>query len=261
MDFPGRGRGDFTATTYGASFADVYDDWYPADATTGEVVARVGELAGGGARVLELGVGTGRLALALAAAGHRVVGADASPEMLERLRSKLSDDRRAADLIQVVEADLADPDAWPDGPFDVVLAAFNFICNLSDATDQRRLLRSAAAALRPGGWLLVEAFLPAPVDERTHELTIRELTAERVVLIATESDAATGTVTGQHIELVDGKPVRLRPWRIRAARPDELDRWAAEADLELVGRDADWSGSPFVADGAAQVSRYRRPPG
>ncbi len=259
MDFPGRGSDSFTATTYGASFADVYDDWYPADATTGDVVARVTELAGAGARVLELGVGTGRLALALAGAGHRVVGVDSSREMLERLRAKLADDAGVAPLVEIVEADLADRSAWPDGPFDVVLGAFNFICNLSDAADQRLLFRSAARALRPGGWFLVEAFLPAPVDERTHDLTIRELTAERVVLIATESDPSNGVVTGQHIELVDGKPVRLRPWRIRATGPDELDRWATEAGLRLEDRDADWSGTPFSAEGAGQVSRYRRP--
>jgi SAM-dependent methyltransferase len=257
VDFPGRGGDDFTATTYGESFADVYDDWYPADASTDEVVTRVAELAGDGAHVLELGVGTGRLALSLAAAGHRVVGVDASPGMLDRLRGKLA--AHADHPVEVVEADLADPDAWPEGPFDVVLAAFNFVCNLPDADDQRGLFHSAAAALRPGGWFLVEAFLPAPADGRNHDLTVRELTADRVVLIATESDGASGVVTGQHIELVDGEPVRLRPWRIRATGVRELDAWATEAGLQLEGRDADWSGTPFSTEGAGQVSRYRRP--
>jgi len=259
VDFPGRGDGDFSATTYGASFADVYDDWYPADTTTDQVVTRVGELADASAHVLELGVGTGRLALALAAAGHLVVGVDSSPEMLDRLGAKLAAAPDARDRILAVHADLAEPATWPHGPFDVVLAAFNFICNLSDPDDQRQAFRSAASVLAPGGWFLVESFLPAPVQDRRHDLTVREVTADRVVLIATDSDPATGVVTGQHIELVDNAAVRLRPWRIRSTRTDELDRWAAEAGLELIGRDADWSGAPFASDGAGQVSRYRRP--
>jgi hypothetical protein len=80
-----------------------------------------------------------------------------------------------------------------------------------------------------------------------------------VVLIATDSDPATGVVIGQHIELVDGEPVRLRPWRIRVADPAELDRLAAVAGLELAERHADWSGTEFDPHGTAHVSVYRRP--
>ena len=75
---------------YGRSFADVYDDWYREVSDVDATVARVAALAArrGGGRVLELGVGTGRLALPLAARGLAVTGVDASPEMLERLRAK-----------------------------------------------------------------------------------------------------------------------------------------------------------------------------
>lgn len=258
MDFPGRAGDGFTATTYGSSFADVYDDWYPADATTEAVVATVGRLAGDRARVLELGVGTGRLALALAGVGHRVVGVDSSPEMLDRLADK-QHGAAGSDRVTAVLADLADPSAWPAGPFDVVLGAFNFICNLADDAAQQRVFRCAAAALAPGGWCCIESFLPGPLDERRRDLTVREVTAERVVLIATDTDPTTRVVTGQHVELVDGAPVRLRPWRIRATRPEELDQWATDAGFVLAGRDADWSGTPFASDGAGQVSRYRLP--
>lgn len=260
MEPSGSASSDFTAATYGESFADVYDDWYPADQETEEVVRRVTELAGSGANILELGVGTGRLALALAAQGHRVVGIDSSADMLQRLRTKLAADPAAASLVRPFEVDMAHADAWPDGPFDVVLAACNLVCNLTDPVQQRELFRSAATALAPGGWCLVEAFLPAPVDGRSRDLAVREVTADRVVMIATDTDPSTGVVTGQHIELVDGMPVRLRPWQIRPTRPRELDRWARDAGFELHGRDADWAGTPFVADGAAQVSSYRKLP-
>ena len=90
-------------------------------------------------------------------------------------------------------------------------------------------------------------------------LTINDssVTAESVVLIATEADPSDGVVTGQHIELRDGAPVRLRPWRIRVTGPDELDAWANEAGLVLGERRADWEGTPYDPHGAGHVSVYR----
>lgn len=247
-------RQGFDAGTYGRSFADVYDDWYPADAATSAAVAAISSAAGAGGDVLELGVGTGRLALPLAAAGLAVTGMDSSVEMLDRLRVKARDD---VARVEVVHGDVADPTAWPAGPFDVVVAAFNLVFNLPSADEQARCFESARRALRPGGSFLVEAFLPAPMDHRDRRLEVREVTADRVVLIATDADPDTGVVLGQHVELLDGVPPRLRPWRIRVAPPEELDELAAAAGLELMARHADWEGTPFDAHGAAHVSRYR----
>jgi SAM-dependent methyltransferase len=245
------------AATYGRSFADVYDEWYPADDATVAAVDVVAELAGPGGRVLELGVGTGRLALPLAACGLAVTGIDAAPEMLDRLATK--------DPGAVVSRALADVGApegegpyapWPEGPFDVVLAACNLVCNLPDVRRQAACVTGAASRLRRGGHLVVEAFVPAPLVAGP-QVAASEVRSDAVVLIATDADPTTGVVSGQHVELRDGEPVRLRPWRIRVATPDEIDGWAASAGLVTVERLETWGAGGPPSDGL--VSTYRRP--
>ena len=112
-------------TSYGAAFADVYDDWYQGISDIDATIADLVELAGGGA-VLELGVGTGRLAIPLAyhAQGpSTVAGIDTSPAMLDRLRANDPEHR-----IEVSCGDMVDD--LPDGPFTLVFVAYNTIFNL-----------------------------------------------------------------------------------------------------------------------------------
>ncbi len=282
----------FDAATYGRSFADVYDTWYPADGTTAAAVDAVALLAGPDGSVLELGVGTGRLALPLAARGLRVTGIDASIAMLDILA-----DKDPGGTVDRVLADIGDPDgthpaltdpgsttpgrtapdtptprsvsiptssptgAWPTGPFDVVLAACNLVCNLTDAQRQAACIRGAADRLTPGGHLVVEAFEPAPLVAGP-QLAASEVRGHAVVLIATDTDPTTGVVVGNHIELRDGEPVRLRPWSIRAVAPAEIDRWATDAGLELVSRTAGWVTDDRNSEGASTnglVATYRKP--
>jgi SAM-dependent methyltransferase len=244
----------FDAGTYGRSFADVYDQWYPTDDDSVAAAALVSALAGDGGHVLELGVGTGRLALLLAERGCRVTGIDSSDEMLRVLRSKDPDGR-----VTALIGDLTDARSWPDAIVDVVLAANNLLCNLADTAAQRRTIELSAARLRPGGHLVVEAFVPAPIDDRSRALEVREVRHDGVTLIASAADADTGAVNGAHIELTDGAPVRVRPWRILPVWPVELDRWATDVGLMRTARHADWSRTPFDAEGARQVAVYRRP--
>jgi len=243
----------FDAHTYGRSFADVYDRWYPTDHDSVAAADLVVEVAGDGGHVLELGVGTGRLALLLAERGCSVTGIDASDEMLHVLRSKDPDGR-----VTALIGDLADARSWPDVTVDVVLAANNLLCNLTTVAAQRHVVAMSAARLRHGGHLVVEAFVPAPIDDRARALEVREVRHDGVTLIASEADADTGTVTGAHIELTDGEPVRVRPWRILPVWPADLDHWAAEVGLERVDRHADWNHTPFDPEGARQVCVYRR---
>ena len=252
----------FDASTYGRSFADVYDDWYPSDAATADAVDRLDSLLGGGpSDVLELGIGTGRLAVPLARRGHRVTGIDASPEMLTLLEAKGVDTNGSVGggAVTGVAADAARRDEWPSGPFDLVLAAFNMVFNLTDPAAQASLFTSAFDVLRPGGCFVAECFVPAPIDSAERQLELRSVDLDRVVLIATESDPESSIVTGQHIELRDGAPVRLRPWRVRVVAPAELDRWAAAAGFDAPSRSSDWRGTPFEPESAVHVSVYRRP--
>lgn len=242
---------------YGESFADVYDDWY-ATITDAEATAeRVTKLAAeaGGRRVLELGIGSGRLALPIAARGLDVVGIDSSATMLERLATK-----EGAERITVIEGDMAEADQLADGPFDVILIAFNTLFNLVDPGAQARCLGACARLLGRGGSLLIEAAAPAEAPSGVERgLSTSRVDLDRVVLAATEHDPATQVITGQHIDITNAG-VRLRPWQIRYLRPEQIDEFAAAAGLTLVERHADWSGAAWSADASQHVSRYCRGP-
>ena len=121
--------------SYGEAMADVYDEWYADLTDVGATVAAIARLAAGG-RVLELGIGTGRLAIPLAEAGLDVSGIDVSPAMVARLRAKPGGDR-----VAVVVGDMARAEDLPPGPFAVVFVAFNTFFGLITAEDQARVLR------------------------------------------------------------------------------------------------------------------------
>jgi len=240
------------ASSYGEAFADVYDDWYGDVSDLEGTLDTIAELAGAGP-VLELGIGTGRIAIPLAAKGIEVHGIDASPAMVERLRAK-----PGGDAIPVTLGDFAelDPDALPR--YAVVLAAYNTLFNLSTAEAQQRCLAAVAARLRPGGCLVLEAFVPGPEPEGTDaQVTPSAIGADRVVLQVTRRHPRTQTVDGSTISITEAG-IRLRPWHIRYAPPAELDTMAAAAGLALCRRHAGWRSEPFLADSASHVSVYRR---
>lgn len=244
----------YEAASYGEAFADVYDDWYRADedaAVVDPVVAALSGLAGPGGRVLELGVGTGRIAIPLARRGHEVHGLDASAAMLRRLR-----DRPGGEAVVSHLGDMSGD--LPPGEFDLVFVAINTLFNLPSAERQRRCFAAVAERLAPGGSFVVEAFVPDAdrAAERTSDLSIRSLTADRLVLAAWVHDPAEQRADGQLVELRDGEPVRLRPISIRYAPPDELDLMAEAAGLVLRERWSDFHGRPFEPTSRRHVSVY-----
>lgn len=237
--------------TYGDAFADVYDDWYRDLHDVGAVVDRVSSVAAGG-RVLELGVGTGRLAGPLAAAGLWVVGVDVSSPMLRRLAERRNESGGSLDAVR---ADMA---VLPFAPhrFDVVLIAYNTLFNLPDTASQQRCLHDVAQCLHTDGALIVEAFVPRTDDPPTDALTVRHVTSDSVVLTASLLDPATQVIEGQHIEVREAG-LRLRPWRVHYLHPDQLDALALEAGLHLERRAAGWHDELVDADSATHVSTYR----
>ena len=239
-------------TAYGEAFADVYDEWYERISDVGATVAGVRALAGGGA-VLELGVGTGRLALPLAEAGVETWGVDASAAMLARLRVK-----PGADGLRIVQADMAAPPLAATGRFAVVFCAFNTFFNLHVPGDQASCLAWSARALAPDGRLAIEVFVPSEGDSTPEgPVSVRSIESDRVVLSVTERDVEAQTVTGQLVDL-SAAGVRLRPYRIRYLFPAQLDDLAAEVGLRLVDRWASWDGEPFTDDSPNHVSVYGR---
>lgn len=245
----------YDASSYGRGFADVYDDWYADVSDIDATVEAVARLAAGtgSRRVLELGVGTGRLALPLATRGLAVVGVDASPEMLDRLREKDATGGVHAvlgDMAKVGELDIG-------GPVGVAFAAFNTFFNLTTRAEQVACLRGCARHLVPGGRVAIEAFVPPePGTAPNSVVSPRTIAADHVVLTVARRDEAAQTIAGQHIEISEAG-IKLRPWMVRYAAPRELDEMAAEAGLTLVRRDADWRGTPFDDTSTAHVSLYR----
>lgn len=241
--------------TYGRSFADVYDDWY---SDVSDVAATVEGIAAmcaeaGGRRVLELGVGTGRLALPLAERGLEVIGIDASAEMIDQLKAK-----PGGSVIRCVLADMADVGGEDlGGPVSVAFAAFNTFFNLTTRDAQVACLRGLASQLTPNGLVAIEAFVPPePGTAPNSVVSPGSIAADHVVLTVARRDDAAQTIVGQHIEIRESG-IRLRPWMVRYAAPLELDQIAAEAGLRLLRRGADWRGGAFDDDSTVHVSVYR----
>ncbi len=254
-------------STYGEAFADVYDDWYSDVTDTAACVATVARLAGDGP-VLELGAGTGRLALPLAAAGVEVWALDAARGMLSALRAK-----PGGGAVRLVLGDMARPPLRPGAGFSVVLCAFNSLFNLPEAAEQQRCLRAAAALLAPGGRLIVESSLPGAAgvvdadgssvddgDFETDGVDVRALEAGRVVLSAWRHEPAAQNITGQMIDITaDG--IRLRPWKLHYRNTRQLDAAAIDAGLVLQERWSDWQGGrfdPVLSTDQIAVYRLRR---
>lgn len=257
-------------SSYGDGFAEVYDDWYDdlgdAEACASAVLALAADVPEHGQPplVLELGIGTGRLALPLADAGLDVRGIDASAAMVDRLRAKRSGELpvHIGDFADVVVPPAAGDPAGAPPPVDVVLCACNSLFNLTTEAAQRRCLAGVALALRPGGVLVVEAFVPARPDEvadDTDRVRVRNLAADRVVLTAAVHDVAAQTMAGQYVDIT-GDGVRLRPWALRYLHPDQLDALAADVGLVLVSRRAGWADEPFDDGADRHVSVYARRP-
>lgn len=247
----------FRSDSYGDAFADVYDDWYADITDLPTTVGFVAGLAGATGSVLELGVGTGRLALPLAGRVGRVVGIDSSAKMLDKLHEQRARSGPSGTIV-TVHGDMVDD--LPEGPFDVVLAAYNTVFNLTSAERQQACFDRVASVLRPGGSFVVEAFVPRhdPDHPRGSSVTVRSMTVDSVVLSASVHDAERQTAEGQFIQLSESGGVRLRPWAIRWADPDELDAMATHSGLERSERWADYDRSPFGPTAERHVTVYTR---
>jgi SAM-dependent methyltransferase len=241
----------YDPTAYGAAIADVYDDLYRDDAmATAAAIRCLRDLAGGGA-VLELGVGTGRLALPLAASGLHVHGIDASPEMLDRLAAK-----PGGSDIDVTLADFSSFEVA--GRFALAFLVFNTIFALPDQDAQVRCFECVAAHLESGGCFVIETFVPNPARfSEGQSLRLRTMTPERVALDVARIDPVTQFMYTTQVDLRDGG-LRLYAANHRYAWPAELDLMARIAGLRLENRWQDWDQKPFTAMSQSHVSVYRK---
>ncbi len=243
---------NYDPTAYGAAVADVYDELYGDDMFDTEgAVRRLRQLAGDGP-VLELGVGTGRLALPLAAGGLQVHGLDASGAMLEQLKAK-----PGGSALSVTEADFSDFEL--SERFTLAVLAVNTIFALPDQDAQVRCFERVAAHLRPGGCFVVEAWVPNPARFReAQSVRLRAMTEGRIALEVARIDPANQFMYTTQIHFRDSG-VRLHPANHRYAWPAELDLMARLAGLQLEDRWEDWNTTPFTGTSQFHVSVYRKP--
>ena len=241
---------DHAPGAYGERIAADYDELH-AHLDPGDAVEALARLAGGG-RVLELGIGTGRIALPLAARGVEVHGIDASGAMVAELRAK-----PGGDAIPVTLGDFAD--ARVDGEFDLVFVAFNTFFALLTQEEQLRCVRNVAARLSPRGVFIVEAFVPdmCRYDHTGHALRMHRVDGERVMFDASTLDRAEQRISTRLVS-IEGERSTQYPIEIRYVWPSELDLMARLAGLRLRERWSDWRGGSFDASSPSHVSVYER---
>jgi SAM-dependent methyltransferase len=200
--------------------------------------------------VLELGVGTGRLALPLAERGIAVHGVDNSPWMLAELRAKAG-----SSSVTVVEGDLARGDFG--GPYRLVVLASYTISALASQDDQVACFANAARHLAPGGSFVVEAMVPRSEALATgSQRTVRVGPGEVVLHLSTPADPASQVADGAHVYIRDGEEPSVRPLRSRYVWPAELDLMARLAGLRIEHRWGGWDRRPFDGQSRKHVSVY-----
>ena len=205
-----------------------------------------------GGRVLELAIGTGRVALPLAARGCDVAGIELSRPMLEELRRKPG----GSDLA-VVLGDMATTRV--EGSFTLVYVVFNAITNLLTQQAQLRCVENAAAHLAPGGAFVVEVLVP-PVRGLPPGETFKPFHVSDEHLGIDELDTVNQLLVSHHYTFRDGVVSRFDSPH-RYLWPSELDLMAFHAGLSLEGRWGDWDRSPFTQENTSHVSLWRKPSG
>jgi SAM-dependent methyltransferase len=229
---------------------DTPDSGMFAPEVLGPAVDRLAGLAAGGA-ALEFAVGTGRVAIPLAARGVPVTGIELSRPMIDRLREKADEA-----TIPVVAGDMAT--AVAPGEYALVYLVFNTISNLLTQSEQVECFRNAARHLTPGGRFVIELWVP----------DLRRLPpGQQATVFATEPgylgldtyDTLRQQVVSHHFRFDDGRQAQLFRSPHRYIWPSELDLMARLAGLELESRHADWTGAEFTAESASHVSVYRKP--
>ncbi|MCL7971024.1 MAG: class I SAM-dependent methyltransferase [marine benthic group bacterium] len=241
---------EYDPSTYGDRVADMYDVWYPGG-NPAPMVDRLEALAGDGP-VLELGMGTGRIALPLAATGVPVHGIDASSAMVEKLRAKPGGASIPVTISDFTEFDLEDR-------FSLVFVVFNTFFGILDQEDQVRGFQSVAGHLAPGGRFLLECFVPdLGRFDRGQRLSVAAIDDDAIRIEASMYDPVAQRVTAQVVCMTESGS-RFYPLKVRYCWPSELDLMARLAGLELEHRWGGWNEEPFTAASGQHVTVYRKP--
>jgi SAM-dependent methyltransferase len=205
----------------------------------------------GTGRALELGIGTGRIALPLSRRGLRVHGIDLSPSMVAELRTK-----PGAGEIGITLGDFATTTV--EGQFSLAFLLRNTIMNLTTQDEQVACFGNVAAHLRPGGRFVVEVMVPElqrlPPGETIHAFTVTP-----AHLGFEEYDVARQIAISHHYWVVDGR-LETSSAPFRYVWPSELDLMARLAGMTLLERWSGWTREPFTSDSRGHVSVWQKMP-
>ncbi len=199
---------------------------------------------------LEFAVGTGRIALPLAARGIAVDGIELSPHMIEKLRSKPGG--------QQINVTMGDMSRIATGRrYGLVYLVFNTIFNLLTAEDQIRCFQNAAQHLDPNGYFVVETALPHAwiAPDQTDYVHTEYVSTNEVRFDVARYDPVTQLLEENHVT-VSPDGVKMNPIVCRLITPGEMDLMARIAGMRLIQRYANWQKSVFNADSKAHVSVY-----
>ena len=236
--------GEDVARRYDESAAEMFDP-----AVVGPTVDFLAELAGDGP-ALELGIGTGRIALPLSERGVTVSGIDLSEAMVARLRAKPAGDR-----IEVAVGDFASTRV--DGAFSLAYLVFNTIVNLTTQDEQVACFENVAAHLEPDGCFVVEVIVPQ-LRRLPRGDTFVPFDVSPTHLGFDEYDVVSQGLVSHHYSLVDGDwEVRSIPFRY--VWPAELDLMARIAGMRLRERWGGWKREPFTHESEKHVSVWQKP--
>lgn len=241
----------FGENTYGDGLAAVYDFMYPPSPDAKFAGDYIGRLAGVGGTALELGVGTGRVAIHTASTGVQVTGVDASQKMLDTLHERHPD--------AGVETQLLDFTADSTGrTFDVVYVPLStfFVGRTQDV--QLQTMRLMAEQVADDGHVVIEAFEPRDYHALSELRTDTHPFPDGSLMIDTTAVERTmQLIIVSHTTIGEGGRFETVKEIVRYAFPAELDLMAKLAGLELVERSSDYLGTPYTADSVRHVSRYR----
>lgn len=248
---------DYTAATYGDRIAEVYDEMYPARANARPTVDALARLAGRGP-ALELGIGTGRIALPLAERGIEVHGIDASEAIVAQMRAK-----PGGDAIPVTIGDFSKFSVGGGGQpkqFRLVYVVFNTLFQATSQEAQVQCFRSAAAQLAEDGVFVVEAFVPDPTRfTRNQNVSTGRVEDDLATLEVSRHDPVNQYVKSYEI-FISETGIKLFPVQVRYSWPSELDLMARLAGMRLRERWGNWRGSPFTASSENHISIYEKAP-
>lgn len=237
----------YSSETYGDQWAEIYDELFPLPGS--EVIDFLAARARGGP-VLELAVGTGRVALPLAETGVEVHGIEISRAMLAQLRQK-------SQAIPIVASDMTDFEV--DTAYPLVFLGFNTLFGPLDPDRQRGIFQSAAAALQPNGSFVIDCFVP-DLDRFIDNQTVRtrEVGTDRLQVDYSIHEPDRQVIRSMvEIRWTDGRSVLL-PVFVRYLWPDQIDRMATDAGLELEQRYEWYDEAPFTDASSRHVSVYRK---